>query len=222
MKHSSSVVYVGLDVHRDSIAVAYAPQSPGSEVVALGSIGTRQCDIDRLLKQLQAKSRRELRVVYEAGPCRFWLQRYLEPWRGLLHRRPFADPQARRGPGEDGSTRCGAGGASAPRRRARCDPRAGPRGRGDPRPEPSARGCAARPKRDIRTQEAYGYGRGGQAATFVDTRMNLCVVTLDLAVIRACSAFVIALHSWLIGVERRAECVTRLLGFHMPMRFSYA
>ena len=76
MKKSSTTLFVGLDVHKESIAVAYAPQGPGSEVVALGNIGTRQCDIDKLLKQLQGKGCL-LQVVYEAGPCGFWLQRYL-------------------------------------------------------------------------------------------------------------------------------------------------
>lgn len=76
MKRSSSTLFVGLDVHKESIAVAYAPQMPGSEVIALGNIGTRQCDIDKLLKQLQGKAG-TLQVVYEAGPCGFWLQRYL-------------------------------------------------------------------------------------------------------------------------------------------------
>jgi transposase len=69
-------MFVGLDVHKESIAVAYAPQRPGSEVIALGHIGTRQCDIDKLLRQLRSKAA-ELQVVYEAGPCGFWLQRYL-------------------------------------------------------------------------------------------------------------------------------------------------
>jgi hypothetical protein len=48
MEESSKTLYVGLDVHKDSIAVAYAPQDRGAEVVSLGAIGTRQCDIDKL------------------------------------------------------------------------------------------------------------------------------------------------------------------------------
>jgi len=46
MDESSKAVYVGLDVHKDSIAVAYAPEDRGAEVVSLGAIGTRQVDID--------------------------------------------------------------------------------------------------------------------------------------------------------------------------------
>ena len=45
-KWTSSTLYVGMDVHKDSIAVAYVVQDHGAEVVSLGNIGTRQCDID--------------------------------------------------------------------------------------------------------------------------------------------------------------------------------
>jgi transposase len=76
MKISRDVVYVGLDVHKESIAVACASADPASEVIALGNIGTRHCDIDKMVKQLLGRGR-ALRVVYEAGPCGFWLYRHL-------------------------------------------------------------------------------------------------------------------------------------------------
>jgi transposase len=72
----SSTLYVGLDVHKDSIAVAYVAKEHHAEVVSLGNIGTRQCDIDKLVRQLQSKSK-HLIFVYEAGPCGYWLYRYL-------------------------------------------------------------------------------------------------------------------------------------------------
>jgi transposase len=72
----SSTLYVGLDVHKDSLAVAYVAQDHGAEVTSLGNIGTRQCDIDQLIRQLQSKSP-HLVFVYEAGPCGYWLYRYL-------------------------------------------------------------------------------------------------------------------------------------------------
>jgi hypothetical protein len=37
----SSTLYVGMDVHKESIAVAYVAQAHGVEVVSLGTIGTR-------------------------------------------------------------------------------------------------------------------------------------------------------------------------------------
>src|ERR671925_1313796 len=72
----SSTLFIGMDVHKDSIAVAYVAQAHGAEVVSLGPIGTRQCDIDKLIRQLQSKSK-QLVFVYEAGPCGYWLYRYL-------------------------------------------------------------------------------------------------------------------------------------------------
>src|SRR5262252_6080672 len=74
--HQSSTLYVGLDVHKESLAVAYVAQDHHAEVVSLGNIGTRQCDIDKLLRQLPSKSA-HLIFVYEAGPCGYWLSRYL-------------------------------------------------------------------------------------------------------------------------------------------------
>jgi transposase len=65
-----------MDVHKDSIAVAYVAQDHGAEVIYLGSIGTRQCDIDQLIRKMQSKAK-HLIFVYEAGPCGYWLYRYL-------------------------------------------------------------------------------------------------------------------------------------------------
>jgi transposase len=75
MPHSTTL-YVGMDVHKESIAVAYVAQDHGADVVFLGSIGTRQCDIDQLIRKMQSKAT-HLVFVYEAGPCGYWLYRYL-------------------------------------------------------------------------------------------------------------------------------------------------
>ena len=48
--HQSSTLYVGMDVHKESIAVAYVAKDHDAEVVSLGTIGTRQCDIDTLIR----------------------------------------------------------------------------------------------------------------------------------------------------------------------------
>ena len=66
------VHYVGLDVHKDSIAVSIAPQN-STEVRRYGIIGGTLEAIDKLLKKL-SKPEVELRFVYEAGPCGFVLQ----------------------------------------------------------------------------------------------------------------------------------------------------
>src|SRR2546426_2693821 len=72
----SSTLFIGMDVHKDSIAVAYVAQDHGAEVMYLGAIGTRQCDIDQLIRKMQSKAK-HLIFVYEAGPCGYWLYRYL-------------------------------------------------------------------------------------------------------------------------------------------------
>ena len=36
MGQSSKSLFIGLDVHKDTIAVAYAPEDRGTEVVSLG------------------------------------------------------------------------------------------------------------------------------------------------------------------------------------------
>ena len=63
MKHSSTL-YVGLDVHKESIAVAYVSDAKDAEALYLGSIGTRQSDIDKLIRRLHSKSA-QLVFVYE-------------------------------------------------------------------------------------------------------------------------------------------------------------
>ncbi|SHK92364.1 hypothetical protein SAMN05192548_104547 [Paraburkholderia terricola] len=56
-----STVFVGLDVHKESITVAYAIDM--GEVELLGKIGTLKADIDRLCKRVQSKAH-HVRVVY--------------------------------------------------------------------------------------------------------------------------------------------------------------
>jgi transposase len=74
--HQSSMLYIGMDVHKDAIAVAYVVKDHDAEVVYRGTIGTRQADIDQLVRKLQSKAK-HLLFVYEAGPCGYWLYRYL-------------------------------------------------------------------------------------------------------------------------------------------------
>jgi transposase len=77
MSQLSTIVdtlFIGLDVHKDSIAVAYCADEPGSQATFLGPSGTRQCDIDKRVRKLQGKAR-HLAFVYEAGPCGYGLYR---------------------------------------------------------------------------------------------------------------------------------------------------
>jgi len=74
MAHDTTV-FVGLDVHKDSITVACVGSHPADPVFDAGTIGTQQYAIDRAIRKLSGRGR--LQFVYEAGPCGFWLQRYL-------------------------------------------------------------------------------------------------------------------------------------------------
>jgi transposase len=71
-----ATLFVGLDVHKDSISVAHVPDDRDAEVTYVGRIGTRPADIDRLLTRLEGKAD-HLIVAYEAGPCGYVLHRHL-------------------------------------------------------------------------------------------------------------------------------------------------
>jgi transposase len=72
----SSTLFLGMNVHKDALAVAYVAQDHGAEGTDLGSMGTRQGDIDHLMRKRQSKAN-HLICVYEAGPCASWLYRSL-------------------------------------------------------------------------------------------------------------------------------------------------
>jgi transposase len=84
MGESSKKRCVGLDVHQDTIAVAYALEDRGAEVVSLGMIGTRQYDIAKRIRKLESQGVTRV-VAAEAGPCGSWLSRDLTR-RGLTGR----------------------------------------------------------------------------------------------------------------------------------------
>jgi transposase len=76
MSQSTTVLFVGLDVHKDSIAVATCGPERTDEPVFVGPIGTRECDIDKMVRRLQSRASRVV-FAYEAGPCGYILYRHL-------------------------------------------------------------------------------------------------------------------------------------------------
>src|SRR5512132_3787125 len=72
----SRTLDIGVDVHKDSIAVADVAQEHGAEGTSLGTIGTRQGAIDQLIRRMPSKAQ-PLLCVYAAGPCGDWLYRSL-------------------------------------------------------------------------------------------------------------------------------------------------
>ena len=70
------ITYVGLDVHKETIAVALAAAGKRGEVRGYGTIAHTPGALKALADKL-AKSGAALRFCYEAGPCGYGIQRQL-------------------------------------------------------------------------------------------------------------------------------------------------
>lgn len=72
----NDITYIGLDVHKATIAVAIAEGSRHGEVRTLGVFQNRTDVISKLVERL-TKAGRRLSFCYEAGPCGYGLHRFL-------------------------------------------------------------------------------------------------------------------------------------------------
>ena len=63
-----NTLFIGLDVHAETISVAVAESGRDGEVRSLGIVANRPESIRKLMRKLQ-KENKHLRVCYEAGPC---------------------------------------------------------------------------------------------------------------------------------------------------------
>src|SRR5215469_1363809 len=78
---AKSITFIGLDVHKDTIAVALAEAGLRGEVREHGKIPNAAAALKALAMKL-ASAGRELRFCYEAGPCGYGIQRQLA---GMRH-----------------------------------------------------------------------------------------------------------------------------------------
>ncbi|MDH3663876.1 MAG: IS110 family transposase [Alphaproteobacteria bacterium] len=76
---TDTTIFVGLDVHKETIAVAMAPASPGAAFSYYGAIANTTEALRKLCKKLSAGGE-TLEFCYEAGPCGYVVQRRLSRW----------------------------------------------------------------------------------------------------------------------------------------------
>lgn len=75
-KHS--ILFIGLDTHKESTDIAYINEGRTSQPQHLGKIQTNKQAFTKLVRQFQSKHPDStLYFVYEAGPCGYWIYRHL-------------------------------------------------------------------------------------------------------------------------------------------------
>jgi len=76
IKHN--ILFIGLDTHKTFTQVAVLQDNRGAKTESLGKINTNKSSFIKLARQLQSRfPKATLHFVYEAGPCGYWIYRFL-------------------------------------------------------------------------------------------------------------------------------------------------
>ncbi|KTD96345.1 IS110 family transposase [Pseudoalteromonas sp. H71] len=75
-KHS--ILFIGLDTHKEFNEVAYIEEHRGAKPVHLGRFSSSKVAVQKLVRQFESKyPGATLHFVYEAGPCGYWIYRLI-------------------------------------------------------------------------------------------------------------------------------------------------
>jgi len=99
-----SEVFIGLDVHKETIAVAIAKSGRDGEVRYWGTMPNTTHHLGQLVTKL-AKKHSKLEFTYEAGPCGYDIYRQLKEKGCLPGDRAFPYSQTSRRQGQKRSPR---------------------------------------------------------------------------------------------------------------------
>jgi transposase len=76
--NKNSIVFVGLDTHKEFIEVASLEDGFQGKALQHGRISTAKASIKKLIRQFESKfPNATLHFVYEAGPCGYWIYRLI-------------------------------------------------------------------------------------------------------------------------------------------------
>ena len=105
---NDTLVFVGLDTHKDFTEVAYCDDVRGSTAQHYGKVPSTKPALTKLARQCQGKyPGATLHFVYEAGPCGVLDLPFTDQsWTLLLRRRAIAHCQKARRSGQDRQARC--------------------------------------------------------------------------------------------------------------------
>lgn len=71
-------IYIGFDVHKETITAAAAEGGRAGEVRQAGTISNDLHALEKLLRRIRGDREHTLHVCYEAGPCGFVIARRLK------------------------------------------------------------------------------------------------------------------------------------------------